>query len=176
MHPEAYTLAQKFYATYCYLLPSTATIVDFGAYDENGALRPIFAKHQYIGIDMHAGPNVDVVCNNAETPFETGSVDVIVSSSCLEHDEFFWETFVEMCRIVKEGGYIYICAPSAGNYHGYPGDCWRFYKDSWTALRKWAAKQGYEVDLLYSYIEPKGHWKDNIAVFQKRCGILPANE
>lgn len=169
MHDSAYTLAKQFYNTYCVNLPSDATVVDFGAYDVNGTLKPIFARHQYIGIDMNAGPNVDIVCENSETPLESNSVDVVVSSSCFEHDDCFWQTFVEMCRIVKEGGYIYINAPSAGDYHGYPGDCWRFYKDCWKALGKWASKQGYSVDIVYSYIEPNGHWKDNVGVFQKRA-------
>lgn len=170
MHPTAYEFAKQFYASYCQSLPSSATVVDFGSYDENGTLRPIFEAHRYIGVDMHAGPNVDIVCDNASTPFEAGSVDVVVSTSCFEHDECFWETFVEMCRIVREGGYIYINAPSAGGYHGYPGDCWRFYKDSWAALAKWAAKRGYEVEVVYSHIDTNGYWKDNVGVFRRLCG------
>jgi SAM-dependent methyltransferase len=167
MHPTAYEFAKKFYNTYCNSLSDTATIVDFGSYDQNGTLKPIFAKHKYIGIDMCEGPNVDIVCNNSDTPLESNSVDVIVSSSCFEHDECFWQTFLEMCRIVKEGGYIYINAPSAGAYHGFPGDCWRFYKDSWTALAKWANKQGYPVECIYSYVDQEGYWKDSIGVFRK---------
>lgn len=168
MHPSAYMFATQFYNTYCRGLVDNATVVDFGAYDVNGTLKPIFAKHNYIGIDMSEGPNVDIVCDNSKTPFENNTIDVVVSSSCFEHDECFWETFLEMCRIIKEGGYIYINAPSAGDYHGYPGDCWRFYKDSWSALAKWANKNGYVIDLVYSHVEPTGHWKDSIGVFQKR--------
>lgn len=168
MHPSAYMFATQFYNTYCTGLVDTATIVDFGSYDVNGTLKPIFGKHKYIGIDMSEGPNVDIVCDNSKTPFENNTVDVVVSSSCFEHDDCFWETFLEMCRIIKEGGYIYINAPSAGDYHGYPGDCWRFYKDSWSALAKWANKNGYIIELVYSHVEPTGHWKDSMGVFQKR--------
>jgi SAM-dependent methyltransferase len=167
MHPTAYTFAIQFYNTYCRALPSDAIVVDFGSYDVNGTLKPIFEKHKYIGIDMHAGPNVDLVCNNLDVPLESNSVDVVVSSSCLEHDDCFWETFLEMSRIVKEGGYIYICAPSGGEYHGFPGDCWRFYKDSWAALAKWATKKGYPIELVYSHVDTLGYWKDSIGVFRK---------
>lgn len=160
--------ATQFYNTYCSSLADTATVVDFGSYDVNGTLKPIFSKHKYIGLDMSQGPNVDIVCDNSNTPFENNTIDVVVSSSCFEHDDCFWETFLEMSRIIKEGGYIYINAPSAGDYHGYPGDCWRFYKDSWSALAKWANKHNYAIDLLYSHVEPSGHWKDSIGVFQKR--------
>lgn len=116
---------------------------------------------------MSEGPNVDIVCKNSDTPLESNSVDVVVSSSCFEHDDCFWQTFLEMCRIVKEGGHIYINAPSAGVYHGYPGDCWRFYKDSCAALAKWANKQGYHVELVYSHVDEVGYWKDSVGVFRK---------
>lgn len=167
MHPTAYEFATKFYHTFCASLPKEAKIVDFGSYDVNGTLRPIFKNHDYIGIDMSSGPNVDIVCNNSDTPFETGSIDIVVSSSCLEHDECFWETFLEMCRIVKVDGLIYINAPSAGPYHGYPGDCWRFYKDSWSALCKWANRKNFKMELIYSHVDPNGYWKDSIGVFRK---------
>lgn len=167
MHPTALDNAKLFYEKFCKSLPQTATVVDFGAYDVNGTLRPIFENHKYIGVDMNEGPNVDVVCSNSETPFDSGSIDVVVSSSCFEHDEFFWMTFLELCRIVKENGYIYINAPSEGFYHGYPGDCWRFYKDSWAALAKWAGKHGYSMELESTYIDPRGVWKDSVGIFRK---------
>ena len=50
-------------------------------------------------------------------------------------------TFKEMCRIVKPTGYIYVNAPSAGPYHMYPGDNWRFYSDAGHALAYWSGKQ-----------------------------------
>lgn len=168
MHSIAYEFATQFYNTFCRALTSSSVVVDFGSYDVNGTVKAIFAAHQYIGIDMAAGPNVDIVCENSKTPFEDTSVDVIVSTSCFEHDECFWMTFLEMCRIVKEGGYIYINAPSAGDYHGHPGDCWRFYKDSWSALAKWAKKQGYAIELVYSHVSDRDHWKDSIGVFRKK--------
>jgi Uncharacterized protein conserved in bacteria len=168
MHTVAYELAVQFYNTFCQNLTKDSTVVDFGSYNVNGTLKGIFERHNYIGIDMCAGPNVDIVCENDNTPFEPNSVDVVVSTSCFEHDECFWMTFVEMCRIVKPGGYIYINAPSAGEYHGHPGDCWRFYKDSWAALTKWASKQGYSVNVIYSHLSERGSWKDNVGVFQKK--------
>lgn len=171
MHPTAYQHAIQFYNSFCSHLTETSKVVDFGAFDVNGTLKPIFKENHYIGVDMSTGPNVDVVCKNDDTPFENDSVDVIVSSSCFEHDECFWETFLEMCRIAKEGGLIYINAPSAGEYHGYPGDCWRFYKDSWSALCKWAVKHGYSMKLEYSHVSNEGHWKDSIGVFRKEKKI-----
>jgi SAM-dependent methyltransferase len=166
MHISAYKNCVKFYEEFC--KPNTQLkVVDFGSYDINGSLKPIFKTHNYIGIDMSAGPNVDIVCNNDKTPFEDNSVDIIVSSSNFEHDDFFWMTFLEMCRILKPGGLIYINAPSSGPYHGFPGDNWRFYADSWRSLAKWASKNEYNLQLLKSYIDTSEQWCDNIGIFRK---------
>ena len=73
-------------------------------------------------------------------PFPDESFDLIVSTSCFEHDPCFWMTFREMGRIIKKGGYIYVNAPSNGPYHGHPGDNWRFYSDAGQALAYWSGK------------------------------------
>jgi SAM-dependent methyltransferase len=168
MHPTAFDNCVKFYNTYLKNHPETTKVVDFGSYDVNGTLRPIFEKMNYTGIDMSEGPNVDVVTNNQSTPFENNSFDVVTSSSNFEHDDCFWVTFLEMCRIVKSGGYIYINAPSAGIYHGFPGDCWRFYADSWKALEKWANKNSYDIELVESYVDSGTFWCDSVGIFKKK--------
>ena len=59
-------------------------------------------------------------------------------------------------------------APSEGHYHGYPGDCWRFYKDSWKALEKWSKMSEHPVELIEGFIDTKdNHWKDSIGIFKK---------
>jgi SAM-dependent methyltransferase len=169
MHETAYKNAQVFFEKYCKEFSKDNTVVDFGSYDVNGTLKPIFdPTMKYIGIDLSKGPNVDIVCSNRETPFHDNSIDVIISTSCLEHDDFFWMTFLEMCRVLKSGGFIYLNAPSAGPYHAHPGDCWRFYKDAWNALQDWAIENKYSISLVEQYIEPDGLWKDNIGVFTKQ--------
>ncbi len=168
MHETAYKHCEKFYAKYLSEHPANTKVVDFGSYDTNGCLKPIFKNMEYTGIDMSAGPNVDIVTNNQSTPFENDSFDVITSSSNFEHDDCFWVTFLEMCRIVKSGGYIYINAPSGGFYHGFPGDCWRFYADSWKALEKWANKNGHAITLIESHVDSGTTWCDSVGIFQKK--------
>jgi len=170
MHPTAMEHAQEFADDYAETLAPGSIVIDFGSYSVNGDLRHIFEpKFKYIGIDQSEGPNVDIVCNNRKTPFENNYADMIISSSCFEHDDCFWMTFLEMCRILKPGGFIYINAPSAGPYHGHPGDCWRFYKDSWKALQKWANENSYQLELVQTYIDPrlKEVWHDSVGIFKK---------
>jgi len=177
MHYSAYFNAEKFYKKYCEENIETKKVLDVGSYDVNGTLKPIFEKGNYIGLDMEKGPNVDVVSNAHEIPFRDNHFDIVLSSSCFEHDDMFWETFLEMCRVLKPGGYMYVQAPSNGPYHGWPGDNWRFYIDSWLALERWGKKKGYDLELVERYIdettpapehEGPRFWNDSVGIFRKR--------
>jgi cephalosporin hydroxylase len=177
MHYSAYVNAQKFYEKYCYENIQNKKILDVGSYDVNGTMKPIFEQGQYIGLDMEKGPNVDIVGKSHEIPFIDNFFDIVISSSCFEHDDMFWVSFKEMCRVLKPGGYMYIQAPQNGPYHGWPGDNWRFYADSWRALEKWGKSLGYEVELVESYIDEKtpspeyeGNriWNDSIGIYRKK--------
>lgn len=177
MHYSAYVNAENFYKKYCENNIENKKILDVGSYDANGCLRPIFEKGNYIGIDMENGPNVNVVANGHDIPFKDNYFDIVVSSSSFEHDDMFWVTFLEMCRVLKNGGYIYIQAPSNGPYHGWPGDNWRFYIDSWVALERWGNSQKYEIELVERYIdeitptpdyEGVKKWNDSVGIFRKK--------
>lgn len=167
MHTTAYNNCLNFFKKYYTNNNTEITVVDFGSYDINGSLKPIFEKCKYIGIDMEKGPNVDIVCSNNKVPLDDNSVDLAVSSSCFEHDECFWESFLEICRVVKNNCYIYINAPSAASYHPHPVDCWRFYPDSWKALEKYANKKGYNITLIENYIDETYIDKDSVGIFLK---------
>ena len=137
------------------------SILDVGSYDVNGNLGDILKmsafsfqrNYTYVGIDRSAGPNVDLIYEN-EWPVPVETYDVVVSSSCFEHDDFFWETFLSLARSVKPGGFIYISVPSTGFYHGYPVDNWRFYNDSAIALTKWANKNKEDLVLIHTSTIP----------------------
>lgn len=154
----------KSFANFYLLENQNYKILDVGSYDVNGSMRPVFEPYgEYIGLDIEEGNNVDLVGDLYNFPLEDNSVDIIVSSSCFEHAKLFWVTFNEMVRVLKTGGLIYINTPSRGSYHGYPVDCWRFYKDSYAALAEWNK----DVQLLDQHFNNKGAWGDNIGVFEK---------
>ena len=147
------------------------TIVDIGSQDVNGSLKSVAPKNnQYIGVDFEEAKGVDIVITDPYSlPFENESVDVVVSSSCFEHSEFFWLLFNEALRILKPTGLLFINVPSNGAFHRYPVDCWRFYPDSGMALQNWGKRSGYNCALLESFVGARKQdiWNDFIAVFVK---------
>jgi SAM-dependent methyltransferase len=176
MHPSAFENGKQFVSKYLHLKESIS-ILDVGAYDICGSLKSLLQKPNWIytGMDRVAGRGVDVVLGDAQQfPFEDSQFDVEVATSCFEHDPVFWMTFGEMVRTTKHNGLIYACTPSRGPYHGFPGDCWRFQKDSYEALAKWCP----EAKLVEQYIDDskesasqnlsEGHadWRDNVGIFR----------
>ncbi|MBI5275004.1 MAG: class I SAM-dependent methyltransferase [Burkholderiales bacterium] len=178
MHETALRSGQEFFHAY---LPAfeRPRIVDVGAYDENGSLRQVCPPGvDYVGVDICDGPGVDVKQSDPYVlPFADASADVVVSSSCLEHAELFWVLFLEMLRVLRPQGVLYINAPSNGAFHRHPVDCWRFYPDSGLALVTWARRCGLRPALLESYTSvqsprDRDGWNDFVAVFLKDEGQI----
>jgi SAM-dependent methyltransferase len=141
MHLTASKSGELFAQSYGYV---NKIVVDIGGKNVNGSLRYFFENlgMKYICVDIEPHTSVDIVVKPGDRlPFENGSIDLIVSTSCFEHDPCFWITFKEMTRITKLGGFIYVNAPSNGPYHGYPGDNWRFYSDAGQSLSYWSSFQ-----------------------------------
>lgn len=170
MHDTAMEYGRAFFNIYLKNAKGL-TIVDIGSQDVNGSLRLVAPpNNKYIGVDFIDAKGVDVVITDPYSlPFENESVDVVVSSSCFEHSEFFWLLFNELLRILKPTGLIYINVPSNGDFHRYPIDCWRFYPDSGVALQNWGKKSGYNCALLESFIgiRKSDIWNDFVAIFVK---------
>lgn len=170
MHPTAMLNARMFFDAYGSALAS-ARVVDIGAQDVNGSLREACPpRFEYVGVDFVAGKGVDVVLDDPyRLPFEDHSVDIVVSSSCFEHSELFWVLFLEIARVLKAPGLFYLNAPSNGEVHRYPLDCWRFYPDSGKALVTWARRNHHDLVLMESYTSKQigDVWNDYVAVFLK---------
>ncbi len=172
MHTTIYKIGQLFFETYW--KPSYARILDIGSYDVNGTLRDFKpASAEYLGIDLAKGPGVDLVLDDPYSyPFPDGYFDVILSTSCFEHDPMFWETFRECCRVISNIGVIYINAPSGGVYHPYSHDFWRFYPDAGIGLENWSRRSGRGVRLVESFMDYWGpltdaRWTDFTGIFTK---------
>lgn len=169
MHTSARLAAEAFFRRYC--TGACGALLDVGSMDVNGSLRTSApSSYRYIGIDSAPGNGVDIVLDDPyRFPFEAERFDAVVCTSCMEHDSFFWLTFLECVRVLKVGGHFYLNVPSNGVYHRYPSDNWRFYPDAGLALAAWGVRAGFPVELLESFIlnQIDDLWNDFVCVFRK---------
>jgi SAM-dependent methyltransferase len=147
-------------------------VVDIGSQDINGTYRPLFEKRgwRYRGVDMTSGPNVDIVMPHPYyLPLPSRSVDLVISGQAFEHIDYFWITFLDMVRVLKPNGKIFLIAPSRGPEHRYPVDCWRFYPDGYRALARFARIGLVDVstDWEPNPAEDSAAWGDSVGVFEK---------
>lgn len=169
MHRSALEIGHLFVANYW--RRDFECVVDIGSYDVNGSLRSFIPEEAlYIGVDLESGPGVSVVkAIEAMCPLEDGCADVVVCTSVFEHDDFFWQTFVDMARLLKPEGLLYINAPSNGWFHLHPTDSWRFYPDCGRALTRWAIKCGQPMRIVETFVADRYDdvWNDFVGVFSK---------
>ena len=173
-------LGQGFFNTYLRPLASPL-ILEVGSQNVNGGLRDVApAGSSYVGVDICEGQGVDIVLDDPYSyPFKNNHFDAVVSTSCFEHDEMFWLTFLEMIRVTKKRGLIYINAPSNGSYHRYPVDNWRFYPDAGRALVRWSERQGKRIELVKSSVARRKaeYWNDYVMIFRVgKPGAAPSGE
>lgn len=123
------------------------------------------ASHEYLTLNTNGSPTYLVKGDPYNWNIENCYFDYVISSSTFEHIEFPWLTFLEMVRVTKKDGYIYINAPSCGDAH-WDWDGWRYYKGSMEAFAKWG-----KVKLINAFVD-KGPdsdqgWHDCVGIFQK---------
>lgn len=172
MHDTALIAGESFFKVYG---KPGMKVADIGGLDVNGSLKPacLKASMEYICVDIEKHPSVDIVIKPGDKlPFENQSIDLIVSTSCLEHDPCFWLTFKEITRVIKPNGHIYLNVPSNGVYHKHPDDNWRFNPGAAQALAYWsgiqiANEEVFPVCVIESFniLPLKDIWTDFVAVF-----------
>jgi SAM-dependent methyltransferase len=171
MHYTAEQNAKRFFNSYVYTRTDNIKILEIGSQIGGFNIRSLSPSNStYIGLDLEMAPGVDVVLEDEyKFPFEDSSFDFIISSSCFEHIKFFWLSFLEIMRVLKSDGLFYLNAPSNGDYHSYPVDCWRFYPDSALALSDWGKYNKFNCEVLERYTSDKESdiWSDYVGIFIK---------
>ncbi len=191
MHLESIEYMREAFIRHASVL-EPGQVLDLGATGKRKWYRETWEQGgwRYVGADLTEGPNVDaVLADPFVLPFADGEFDAVISGQMLEHNEFFWLSFIEMSRVLKPGGLMIHIAPSRGIEHKDPQDCWRFYRDGMAALAKWAGLELVEATTdwapeHYAYARENCRhrlpglrasmrrrgtdWGDTIGVFRKR--------
>jgi SAM-dependent methyltransferase len=87
-------------------------------------------------MDIHPGPNVDVVgdAHRLSEAFPASSFDAIVSVAVFEHLFFPWKVAIEMNKVLKPGGSVFVATHPAWPAHELPWDFLRFQENGMHAL------------------------------------------
>jgi len=104
---------------------------------EKWDLRQIPELRNMIGLDMEYDASVDVKADAENLPYPDKHFGVVMCLSALEHMRDPWRCVKEMCRVVKDNGFVILAAPMMFPYHACPVDYWRFTRDGlWELLKK----------------------------------------
>ena len=158
-------------------------ILDFGSFTNVGQRvnhRLLLQDHRctITGVDIQAGTNVDIQMTKPyRIPVRSRSQDVVMSGQVFEHIPFPFASMLEIARVLRPGGYVFLTVPSRGHRHS-KYDLWRFYPDSMRALAAYAELELLEVHTdwpprqsrhhKYDEIDAAHHyWGDTTAVMRK---------
>lgn len=90
-----------------------ATVVELGALDINGGVRDLFGDADYLGLDLVAGPGVDVVADAADWR-PPRSAAAVVCCEVLEHTPQGEDIVTSAYHALAPGGVLILtaaCAP-----------------------------------------------------------------
>jgi SAM-dependent methyltransferase len=100
---------------------------------------------QYVGLDILDGPNVDLVgdAHGLAAIFATRRFAAAFARSVFEHLAMPWKVVIELNRVLKPGGLVFVSTHQTWVLHEEPWDFWRFSTYSWPCLFNEAT--GFEI-------------------------------
>ena len=113
-------------------------VLEIGSRNVTGITRRDLFPHcrEYIGFDVHPGDGVDVVgdCHQLSTYLPENNFDLVYTMSVFEHLMFPWKVVLEINRVMKTGGYVFVSSHPTWPAHELPWDFWRFMSGGFQAL------------------------------------------
>lgn len=90
---------------------------------------------EYVGLDITAGPNVDVVGDAHHlSRHVSGLFDYVFSISVFEHLLMPWKVALEMNKVMRPGGLAFIQSHPSWPLHEEPWDFWRYSENAWDGI------------------------------------------
>jgi hypothetical protein len=117
-HPQQFNYIQKLkllYPTHFF----NSKVLEVGSLNINGSIRVFFNHCDYLGIDVGPGNDVDLVCEGQTLNHSDNTYDTVGSCECFEHNPYWVETFINMHRMAKSNGLVFMtCATTGRPEHG----------------------------------------------------------
>ncbi|NOZ50233.1 MAG: methyltransferase domain-containing protein [Chloroflexi bacterium] len=101
-------------------------VVNLGAGLERVFQQNLAPYHSLIRFGLPHSGHVDVIADAQQLPFRDASIDLMLSSSVLEHVENPEQAVAEMARVLRPGGRVYSEIPFLRAYHMAPHDYQRY--------------------------------------------------
>lgn len=117
---------------------SCPTILEIGSRNVSGVTRrELFSFcDDYVGFDILPGDGVDLIgdAHKLSDNFPSEHFDFVYSMSVFEHLVFPWKAVLEINKVTKLGGHVYISTHPSWPGHELPWDFWRFPRNGFHAL------------------------------------------
>lgn len=108
-------------------------VLEVGSYNVNGTVRDL-CPDDYIGIDIVAGPDVDLIYDGDTIPFHDGQFATVLSLEVFEHAKNPNRLAAEIMRVLRPGGTAFITARGVGFPYHNPPDRWRYMEGALSEL------------------------------------------
>jgi len=186
--PDGDALMDNFLAR-CRTMPAPR-VLELGTLQSQAGrstLHTDFVPHAaaYLGTDIVAGPDVDIVADIHRLTQVTGEeqFDVIISCSSFEHFKYPHLAAHEVMKALRVGGVLFIQTHQTFPIHAYPYDYFRFSREALAGL--FGAQMGFRVlaadyefpVLLYSQRDPRSLQAPaylNVRLFGEKLAPTPA--
>jgi hypothetical protein len=139
-------------------------VLELGARARSGIQRKslVPAHHVHVGMDVMAGPGVDVVgdAHRLSELVPTGAFTAAFSVSVFEHLAMPWKVALELNRVLEPGGLVLVATHQTWPLHDAPWDYWRFSDQAWRALFNRATGFRILETALGSPASVVAHWRE----------------
>lgn len=99
---------------------------------------------RYVGVDVHPGPNVNIVGDaHRLSQLVEGPFDAVYSISTFEHLAMPWKVVLEINRVLRDGGLLFTATHHTWPPHELPWDYWRYSRGAFESLLN--AHTGFEL-------------------------------
>jgi hypothetical protein len=162
MHPGAFEFVGR-YAT-----ADEISVIEIGSRDINGSVRAHFPGATWIGLDLIAGPAVDVVCDAMEYD-PTQLVDMVICCEVLEHC-MTWDSLIfHAAGWLKPGGKILITCGGPGRdpHSAIDGGALQVDEHYGNISQDELAEELHYAGFVQIEVSGNEHWRDTYAVAWK---------